>query len=60
MIYCCGWCLKSECFKFGGTVKNGASYEAAPVNQGWKDILWFVLVGVVYGAVILLIEWGVY
>lgn len=34
MIYCCGWCLKSECFKFDGAMKNGANSEAAPVNQG--------------------------
>ena len=56
MIYCCGWCLKSEFFKFVGAVKNRASCEAAPVNEGYKDIMWFVLVDVVYDAVILLIK----
>lgn len=34
MIYCCGWCLQSKCFKFDEAMKNGASCEAAPVNQG--------------------------
>lgn len=34
MIYCCGWCLKSKCFKFDGAMEDGASCEAAPVNQG--------------------------
>lgn len=39
MIYCCTWCVKPDCFKFDGPMKNGASYDAAPVNQGQKDII---------------------
>lgn len=34
MIYCCWWCLKSECVKFDGAMKNGVSCEAAPIEQG--------------------------